>query len=60
MPERSMQEQLERKIRDRAYQLWEQSGKPDGKERDFWRQAEIELQGAADRGDPAHGSPDDI
>ena len=34
---------LEEKIRRRAYELWEQSGKKDGSEMDFWLQAEKEI-----------------
>jgi hypothetical protein len=34
---------IEEKIRERAYELWQQSGKPDGSEMDFWLQAEQEL-----------------
>ena len=39
--------------------LWEQNGKLQGQEDEFWRQAGRELQGADERGDPAKGSPDD-
>jgi hypothetical protein len=48
------------KIRDRAYELWQQNGRPQGREDEFWAQAERELQGTMDRGDPAQGTPDDI
>ena len=34
---------LEDKIRQRAYELWEQSGKT-GSEMDFWLQAEREIR----------------
>jgi len=34
---------LEEKIRRRAYELWEQSGKEDGSEMDFWLQAERQV-----------------
>jgi Protein of unknown function (DUF2934) len=47
-------------IRNRAYELWEQHGRPEGRQDEFWRQAERELQRMMDRGDPAQGSPDDI
>ena len=30
-------------IRSRAHQLWEQAGKPEGREDEFWRLAEQEL-----------------
>jgi Protein of unknown function (DUF2934) len=33
----------EDKIRQRAYELWEKSGKTDGSEMDFWLQAEREI-----------------
>lgn len=31
------------KIRDRAYQLWDRAGQPDGREQEFWYDAEREL-----------------
>jgi len=34
----------EEQIRTRAHQLWEQAGKPEGREEEFWHQAEQELQ----------------
>lgn len=34
----------EAKIRERAYELWELAGKPEGAEQDHWRQASEELQ----------------
>jgi Protein of unknown function (DUF2934) len=34
----------EENILERAYDIWETSGKPDGKEREFWRRAEQELE----------------
>jgi len=34
---------IEDKIRQRAYELWQQRGKPDGSEMDFWLQAEHEV-----------------
>lgn len=33
------------RIRQRAYELWQQSGQPDGSEMDFWLQAEREIKG---------------
>lgn len=38
---------LEGKIRQRAYELWEQSGKTDGSEMDFWLQTEREVRAEA-------------
>jgi hypothetical protein len=41
------QSRREEQIRVRAHGLWEQAGKPEGREDEFWHQAEKELtQGA--------------
>ena len=32
----------------RAYELWEQAGKPEGKDQEFYHQAERELTNAAE------------
>ena len=37
--ERSVDEQ----VRKRAYELWEQEGKPDGRHDEFWHQAQAEI-----------------
>lgn len=34
----------EQDIRERAHLLWEQAGKPEGREEEFWRAAEQELR----------------
>ena len=39
-----MQRPAEIDIVRRAYELWEQAGKPDGKDQEFYHQAEQELQ----------------
>ncbi|HLG82879.1 MAG TPA: DUF2934 domain-containing protein [Bradyrhizobium sp.] len=31
-------------IRARAHQLWERAGRPEGRDEEFWHQAERELQ----------------
>lgn len=33
------------RIRERAYQLWEQDGRPEGRDLDYWYRAEAELRG---------------
>lgn len=33
----------EQRILERAYQLWEEAGRPDGRDNEFWHQAEAEL-----------------
>jgi hypothetical protein len=35
--------QAKQRIRDRAYQIWLEQGKPDGKDQEHWLQAEAEL-----------------
>jgi len=39
-------------IREYAYRLWLEAGKPEGRERDFWHQAERQLQALADSHTP--------
>ena len=38
-------EPLEDRIRTRAHQLWELAGRPEGREEEFWHEAERELSG---------------
>lgn len=33
----------ETQIRDRAYALWEEAGRPEGQDKEFWAMAEREL-----------------
>jgi hypothetical protein len=47
----------EDQIRQRAHELWEQNHRPDGRDDEFWHQAERELQEAEA---PAKEIPDDI
>ncbi|UFZ04167.1 DUF2934 domain-containing protein [Bradyrhizobium ontarionense] len=35
---------LQQRIRDRAHALWEQSGRPEGRQDEFWHQAEHDIQ----------------
>src|SRR6185437_9333518 len=42
--EESMAELEETAIRERAHQLWEAAGKPEGKEDHFWLEAERQLK----------------
>ncbi|MDH3457117.1 MAG: DUF2934 domain-containing protein [Gemmatimonadota bacterium] len=39
-------------ISDRAYYLWEQSGRPEGREQEFWLQAEAEYEHGMTRSVP--------
>jgi hypothetical protein len=36
---------LIQRIRERSYQIWEQEGRPEGRDLDHWLQAERELAG---------------
>lgn len=45
-----MTETTEIKIRDRAYALWQQNGCAEGRDWDFWLQAEREILGDAAAG----------
>jgi Protein of unknown function (DUF2934) len=38
-------DEREEQIRRRAHELWEQEGKPAGREMDFWLRAEREIAG---------------
>ena len=35
----------EQRIRERAHQIWEKEGQPEGRERDHWERAEREIDG---------------
>ena len=48
----------DKEIQNRAYEIWERNGRPEGREDEFWHQAEAELR--AERGVPAKAAPDDI
>jgi Protein of unknown function (DUF2934) len=43
-----MAEQKEQAIRERAYALWEEEGRPDGKDLEHWRRAEDEVNSACE------------
>jgi hypothetical protein len=47
-----MEKPTEEQIRSRAHELWEQAGRPEGREDEFWYLAEQEFQSAGDGGDP--------
>ncbi|MBS7810708.1 DUF2934 domain-containing protein [Roseococcus pinisoli] len=35
---------VEQRIRETAYRLWEEAGRPEGQEQHFWLQAEAEIR----------------
>jgi Protein of unknown function (DUF2934) len=43
----------------RAYELWEQAGKPDGRDQEFYLQAERELREALAKKTPDQETPSD-
>lgn len=47
-----MQKPAEIDIVRRAYELWEQAGEPDGRDQEFYHQAEQELQQAKEQPSP--------
>jgi hypothetical protein len=47
-----MAKPTEEQIRMRAHELWEQAGKPDGREDEFWHLAERDLQERQQTGNP--------
>lgn len=52
-----MAKSSEDRIRQRAHEIWERNHRPEGRDDEFWHQAEKELQEADDLGKIAH-SPD--
>jgi hypothetical protein len=50
--EGTMDQPTENQIRERAHQLWEAAGKPEGRHEEFWQQAERELRGSEDFDSP--------
>ena len=55
---RVMPEPTEQEIRERARQIWERHGKPDGRDDEFWHMAEQELRNE-DRSNPLR-TPDTL
>jgi Protein of unknown function (DUF2934) len=53
-----MAEPSETQITTRAYELWEQAGKPEGKDQEFYHQAEQELRNE-DKSSPLR-TPDNL
>jgi len=47
---------VEQRIRERAYQLWEENGRPEGRDVDYWLQAREEIEPFYKEGDATAGS----
>ena len=41
----------EQQIRNYAHRLWEEAGRPDGKDAEFWHAAEVELNAESESPD---------
>ena len=52
-----MEKPTEEQVRIRAHELWEQAGKPQGQENEFWHQAERELRETEALREIAHEPP---
>ena len=52
-----MTKSLEDKIRQRAYELWEQDGRVHGRSDEHWLKASLEVIGAMAEGELAHPAP---
>jgi Protein of unknown function (DUF2934) len=50
-----MEKPSEDQIRKRAQEIWEQAGRPEGRDEEIWLQAERELGQ-----DPSHRTPDNL
>jgi hypothetical protein len=46
-----MEKPTEAQIRERAHEIWEHNHRPDGRDDEFWHQAEKELLNESDQGD---------
>jgi hypothetical protein len=55
-----MKKPSEDQIRQRAHELWEENHRPDGRDEEFWHQAERELQAAEAGTNPAKETPEAI
>jgi hypothetical protein len=53
-----MENPTQEQITHRAYELWEQAGKPDGRDQEFYHQAEQELRNE-DKASPVR-TPDNL
>lgn len=55
-----MMENVEERIRRRAYEIWEREGRPDGREVDHWLQAAEEIRTEANGGVRTPAEPIDV
>ena len=43
-------------VRQRAYEIWERKGRPEGRDDEHWHEAEAELAAAGERGNEGEGN----
>ena len=60
-----MDHDKERRIRERAYAIWEREGRPQGRDSEHWKEAEAEIAaevepvlGGSQPGNPARPAPE--
>ncbi|WP_315756247.1 MULTISPECIES: DUF2934 domain-containing protein [unclassified Bradyrhizobium] len=58
--DRTSDTELQERIRTRAHELWEQAGRPDGRDDEFWYQAEREIRELSELRDEATAPPPTI
>lgn len=49
-----MDKDKEQKIRERAYRIWQDEGRPNGKDREHWERARQEIREEADMTEGHH------
>jgi Protein of unknown function (DUF2934) len=49
----------EQAIRERAYAIWEEEGRPEGKDREHWLRAEVEINSPTEQRDISPSAPRD-
>jgi hypothetical protein len=52
------QQALEARIRERAHRLWEEEGKPEGRNREHWAEAERQVMIEQGMGEPVDPTPE--
>lgn len=55
-----MDQDLERRIRQRAHELWEAEGRPEGRDIEHWREAERQIMFEEGLGEPTPGGEPDL
>jgi hypothetical protein len=51
-----MESEKQRRIRERAYEIWQREGRPHGRDAEHWRRAETEIEAE----DHARGEPETV